>query len=146
MELRRATPNDVAAVTAIIASVLAEHGLPFEPEGRDADVALFGANGDHDDIVALHEGRIVGLVGVGPHGDPGVAWVSKLFVASDARRLGIGRRLLQAAHEAARARGHREVRLRTRVVFEAAIALYQSAGYTNLGAENAGDLVLSRRI
>jgi GNAT superfamily N-acetyltransferase len=129
VDVRRATPADAASAASIIANALAEHALPFEPRGRDADVASFGARDDHDDMVALLDGEIAGVVDVGPQGDPGVAWVSKLFVKKSARRCGIGRVLLRAAHDAARARGHHEVRLRTRRVFEAAIALYEAEGY-----------------
>jgi GNAT superfamily N-acetyltransferase len=129
--IRRASPVDVSVAEAIIAGALAGYGLPFEPEGRDADVRSFGARADHDDFVAeLDFPRLpVGVASVGPHGDDGVAWLSKVFVSQDARGLGLGRALLRAAHDAARARGYRRVGLRTRAVFREAIALYESEGY-----------------
>lgn len=129
LTLRRATPADAADAARIIAAALAEYGLPFEPKGRDADVATFGDKADHDDLVAEEEGRVIGIASVGPQGAEGVAWVSKVFVAKSARRRGAGRRLLEAAHEAARARGFRDVGLRTRLVFHEAIALYEASGY-----------------
>jgi GNAT superfamily N-acetyltransferase len=149
--LRRATPADVSAAQRIIAAALAEHDLPFEPEGRDADVAFFGGRADHDDFVAEQHGAVVGLVSVGPHGDPGVAWVSKLFVARDARRGGVGRALLRAAHDAARARGYETVGLRSRRVFREALALYASEGYAprepaDPALLEPGDVVLYRRV
>lgn len=148
--LRRATPADAPAASRIIASALAEHALPFEPQGRDADVALFGARADHDDFVMEKDGAVVGVVSVGPHGDPGVAWVSKLFVAREARRGGVGRALLGAAHDAARARGYVTVGLRSRRVFREALALYAAEGYSPEPTDPAllepGDVVLYRRL
>lgn len=147
---RRATPADADIAASTIRAALADYGLPFEPGGRDADVRLFGARAEHDDFVATIDGTSVGVVSVGPHGDEGVAWISKLFVARHARRAGVGRSLLRTAHEAARARGYRRVGLRTRVVFREAIALYTSEGYRPFrrdasGLEN-GDLVFFREL
>ena len=93
-------------------------------------MATFGGKPEHDDFVAWPRARpALGVASVGPQGDEGVAWISKVFVAKEARRRGVGRALLDAAHEAARSRGFREVGLRTRVIFREAIALYESAGY-----------------
>jgi GNAT superfamily N-acetyltransferase len=150
VNLRRATPADVPHAKTIIANALAAYDLPFEPEGRDADVTLFGGRNDHDDFVIEIKGRIVGVASIGPHGDDGVAWVSKVFVANDTRRVGAGRTLLRATHDAARARGYARVGLRTRVVFKEAIALYESEGYalTFGGGDHpqlaAGDVVYFR--
>ena len=150
VRLRRATPADVEAAAAIIGSALAAYGLPFEPGGRDADVALFGSRSEHDDFVAEHEGRPVGVASVGPHGDEGVAWISKVFVAKESRRAGIGRALLAATHDAARSRGYLRVGLRTRLVFREAIALYESEGYSPLARHPAqlesGEVVYFRSL
>jgi putative acetyltransferase len=127
--LRRATADDAAAAARIIASALAEHELPFEPEGRDADVATFGAKDDVRDLVAEIDGVVVGVVSVGAQDTPGVAWVSKLFVEKSARGNGIGRALLSAAHDAARTAGFHTVGLRTRRIFTEALGLYAAEGY-----------------
>lgn len=130
LKVRRAHGGDAPVAARIIAGALAEYGLPFEPEGRDADVATFGREPERDDFVAEDpSGRVVGLVSVGPQGAPGVAWISKVFVARAARRKGVGRTLLEVAHDAARQRGFREAALRTRAIFVEAVALYESLGY-----------------
>ena len=150
MLIRRATPADVTTAETIIAAALAAHGLPFERDGRDADVQSFGARHDHDDFVAELGSRPVGVASVGPQGDERVAWVSKLFVQADARRRGVGRALLSAAHDAARARGYRRVGLRTRVLFREAIALYESEGYVRAQEDpavlDAADVVYFRAL
>lgn len=144
--IRPATPADVPAATHIIAAALAEYGLPFEPEGRDADVRLFGTRSDHHDLVGVAASGPIGIASVGPHGDEGVAWVSKVFVAREARGRGVGRALLRAVHDAARAEGYRRIGLRTRAVFRAAIALYTSEGYLAQASASSetGDFVLFR--
>jgi putative acetyltransferase len=151
--VRRATAADAASAATIIGDALAEYGLVFDPHGRDADVATFGAKPDHDDLVIEDGagGRVIGVASVGPQGAEGVAWVSKVFVARDARRRGAGRALMSALHDAARARGcYREIGLRTRVIFAEAIALYEAHGYTRRDGDGAvleaGDVVLYRAL
>lgn len=147
MRIRNATSSDADRAAAIISAALAEHGITFEPDGRDADVKSFGTRADHDDFIAEHDDVAIGVVSVGPHGDPGVAWVSKLFVTRDARSRGVGAALMAAAHEAARLRGYREVGLRTRVAFASAIRLYERLGYVRRPDPRileTGDVVLYR--
>jgi len=149
MRIRRATSSDAEHAAAIISTALAEHGVTFDADGRDADVKLFGARADHDDFVAENDGVALGVVSVGPNGDRGVAWVSKLFVVRDARSHGVGTALMHAAHEAARARGYHEVGLRTRVVFASAIRLYEHLGYARRPDPRimeTGDVVLYRAL
>jgi putative acetyltransferase len=148
-EIRRASPEDIASAKTIIGDALAEYGLPFEPEGRDADVQSFGRRADHDDFVAEIDGQPAGVVSVGPQGEPGVAWVSKLFVVKALRGRKVGRALLVAAHDAARARGCFRIGLRTRTRFLEAIALYESDGYARLGndaASTSDDVVYFRML
>jgi putative acetyltransferase len=148
--IRRATPEDAATAATIIAAALAEYGLPFEPDGRDADVATFGSRSEQDDLVAVDDDEApLGVASVGAQGAEGLAWISKVFVAKSARRRGVGRALLDAAHDAARARGFREVGLRTRVVFREAIAMYERAGYARRddpAAISPGDVVYYREL
>lgn len=147
--LRRATVGDAADAARIIAAALAEHALPFEPEGRDADVATFGGKPDVRDLVAEKDGAIVGVVSIGPHDEPGIAWLSKLFVAKSARGTGIGRALLHAAHEAAREAGFHTVGLRTRWIFTEALGLYAAEGYRpreDPRVLETGDVVMYRAL
>jgi putative acetyltransferase len=149
LTIRRATAADAPAAARIIGEALAEYGLPFEPEGRDADVATFGAKPDHEDLVAEVDGVPQGVASIGPQGAPEVAWVSKVFVARAARRRGAGRALLDHLHAAAHARGYREVGLRTRLVFVEAIALYEAFGYRRRedpAAIAPGDVVYYRSL
>jgi putative acetyltransferase len=58
----------------------------------------------------------------------------KRFYISEAHRgRGLGRRLLKAVEDHARGAGHRVLRLETGILQPAAIALYRSAGFTEIG-------------
>ena len=61
-----------------------------------------------------------------------LAAVSRMLVRKDARRQGVGRRLLAAAVDDAHARGLWPV-LDTGAMFDAAIAMYESFGFTPVG-------------
>lgn len=150
MTIRRATPEDAARAAEIVRAGLAGYGLPFDPDGRDADMLTFGRGlGGVEDFVAELDGEVMGLVSIGPQGEPGAAWLSKLFVDPTARRRGLGRALLDQARRAARAHGYRVVRLRTRTVFREAIALYESDGWvleTSDPASSPDDLIFRRSL
>jgi ribosomal protein S18 acetylase RimI-like enzyme len=59
-----------------------------------------------------------------------------MWVASTVRGLGLGRRLLAELESAAEANGAGTVRLETNRALGEAIALYRSAGYTEVDAFN----------
>lgn len=69
-----------------------------------------------------------------PVGEP--AQLKRMWVATSARGLGLGRRLLHELEGHARAHGARVIRLETNRVLTEAIALYRSAGYVEVDAFN----------
>jgi GNAT superfamily N-acetyltransferase len=69
------------------------------------------------------------------HGEEPVE-VKRMWVADAVRGLGVGRRLLGAVEEHARASGVRTLRLETNRTLAEAIALYRSAGYREVLAFN----------
>ena len=75
----------------------------------------------------LDDDEPVGLVNLGIRGERG--WIGGLGVVSRARRRGIGRMLMEAVHEEARARGIRELSLEVIEANEAAFRLYEELGY-----------------
>ena len=77
----------------------------------------------------------VGCGGLKFHGDQ-PAELKRMWVADSARGLGIGRRLLAALERRAAAEGVTVIRLETNKSLTEAIALYRSAGYTEVAAFN----------
>lgn len=102
-------------------------------QGFDGEVAsLPGKYGPPRGRLLLEPG--LGCVGV--HGlDERCAEMKRLYVRPAARGTGLGRRLAQAAIDAARALGYQRLRLDTvPATMGAAVALYRSLGFVEIPA------------
>ncbi len=75
-------------------------------------------------------------------------WLEDLFVVAAARRRGLGRALAGAAVERARQRGARRIELDTNETNAAALALYESLGFSarSKGAGAGRNLFMGRRL
>jgi DNA-binding MarR family transcriptional regulator/GNAT superfamily N-acetyltransferase len=79
----------------------------------------------------------------------GVGWIKRMWVASTARGLGLGRRMLAALEGEARELGLTKVQLETNRSLVEAIQLYRSAGYIEVppfNAEPYGDHWFEKRL
>ncbi len=79
-------------------------------------------------LVARVDGRAAGCAALRRH-DPGLAEVKRMYVRAEARRLGIGMRLLTGLVDAGRAAGFSVLRLETGGAQPEAIAMYEAAGW-----------------
>jgi DNA-binding MarR family transcriptional regulator/GNAT superfamily N-acetyltransferase len=68
--------------------------------------------------------------------EPRVAEIKRMWIAPGARRLGLGRRLLNELERVARRRRVRAIRLDTNESLKEALRLYRSAGYREIGRYN----------
>jgi [ribosomal protein S18]-alanine N-acetyltransferase len=122
-EWRPLREGDLAYVAALEAQI---HAAPWTPGNfRDALAAGYSAR------VGEREGRIVtyGVLILAP----GEAQVLNLSVVPDARRQGLGRRLLRRFIDDARRLGAEQIFLEVRVSNTAAIALYDAEGFAAVG-------------
>ena len=137
--LRPATSADGPAVRDLVFGVLREYGLKPDPADTDADLndieASYLARGGLFQVLETPDGRIIGSVGLYPLG-PGVCELRKMYLAPAARGQGQGRRLLEHALAAARARGFRRIVLETATVLKEAIALYRRYGFQPYQADH----------
>lgn len=106
----------------------AELGARF-PEGYDAGALTPPADVAGTMLLAREDGRAVGC-GLWTRLTSGTAELRHLWVAPEARGVGLGRRLLTALEADAADRGVTVMRLGTHEVLGEAIALYRAAGYS----------------
>lgn len=77
------------------------------------------------------DGALVGCGGFKREAS-GAAYIKRMWVAPEARGHGLGRQLLHALEEKARALGYRMVRLETEKTLTEAQQLYRSSGYAEV--------------
>jgi len=140
--LRQARAEDAAAIAALAETL----GYPIEVEvlGARLDAALedtrrtilvvevtgsVSAWMEVAEFESLTSGRSASIVG--------------LVIDPQLRRLGLGRRLVEAAADWARARGHDTLRVRTRVERGDAHAFYQQLGFEQLKQQSLFAFALS---
>jgi len=104
-----------------------------------ADLAQARVTATSTVFVGHIEGGLVASVMVGYDGHRG--WVYYLAVAPDARRSGLGRRMMQAAETWLRNRGAPKIQLMVRNTNTAAIGFYE-----RLGLERQDVVILGKRL
>ncbi|WP_341274481.1 GNAT family N-acetyltransferase [Synechococcus elongatus] len=132
--LRPWQPSDRETAAQLIAQVLAEYGLGWEPEDADRDVieveqAYWQTGGV---FWVLEQGDR--LVGTGafyplPMRGEGATEIRKMYLLPEVRGQGLGRALLQRLEQAIAEAGYRQIWIETSSLLKEAVRLYESAGY-----------------
>ncbi len=122
------TPADQRAVKTLILSGLADHWGTLDPAKNPDLNDIAETYKDACFLVAKQQGELVGCGALVPR-TPDTAEIVRMSVATNARRQGLGRRILAALCEEARARGFRCVMLETTQTWSEVIAFYQSFGF-----------------
>jgi DNA-binding MarR family transcriptional regulator/GNAT superfamily N-acetyltransferase len=86
-------------------------------------------------FIAYLHGEPIGC-GAVKHHDEAPAEIKRMWIAPQARGLGLGRRLLETLEECARAGGAHTVHIETSAVLTEALALYRSAGWVEVDRFN----------
>lgn len=124
---------DRTTVAQLICSVLAEYGLPWEPEGADQDVLqvenFYDATGGEFWVVESQQ-QVVGTAAYYPiqRGENAVE-IRKMYLAPAVRGQGLGRFLLEQLELTIAARDFRQIWIETASILKAAIQLYEASGY-----------------
>lgn len=139
MRLRDGHDSDAAALIDLIGSVFTEYAhCVLDVDGEMPELRRIAADFAERDgrfwVAEGEHGRLVGCVGVTPAREPGGVELKKLYVASSARRAGLGGRLLQLVLEEAARRGARFVELWSDTRFETAHGFYRRRGFVASGA------------
>jgi molybdate transport system substrate-binding protein len=140
--IRPATAADLPPVRDVVHRVLAEYKLEVDPGGTDSDLgdldASYFSRGGHFDVVVSEEGHIAGCCGVYRMDDT-TCELRKMYLRRDARRHGVGGRLLRRALAFAKGRGYQRMELETASVLKKAIALYTGAGFRPIERKHLAD-------
>ncbi|CAL4123517.1 unnamed protein product [Meganyctiphanes norvegica] len=91
-------------------------------------------------LIAEMEGTVVGTVAVWQTNDDNTAKLTRMFVSSQCRRMGIGTRLIEKCIEECRSLGYMSLMLRTHVTNHKAVKCYEKAGFVCTGRENFAKL------
>jgi len=86
-------------------------------------------------LVVSCNGAPVGCAGF-KQDTPSAAYLKRMWIAPEARGLGLGKRLLEAVEEKARSLGYRTMRLETEQSLTEAQQLYRSSGYVEVAPFN----------
>lgn len=143
-------PADRDAAAALIGQVLTEYGLGWEPEGADIDVVQVETHYQNGVFWVVEQaGKVVGTAAYHPieRGEHAVE-IRKMYLLPEARGQGLGRFLLGQLEAAIAAQGFKEIWLETATVLKAAVAMYESSGYSpETGVETTRcDKVYRKRI
>lgn len=126
--VRRAAPGDAGRLAALSTAL----GYPMTPEEAVRRLGEIADHPDHGLLVAESNGRVEGWIQVSlPRifETPRQAEIAGLIVDEGARGAGLGRALVAAAEDWARAQGCRAIRVRSNVVRERARTFYEREGF-----------------
>jgi GNAT superfamily N-acetyltransferase len=146
-----ASADDAAEVTRLMVAFRDWWGrdVPGDEAAAAGVARLLTDEGTEFLLAAVGEGDPVGVCQLryryGFWYDAPDCWLEDLFVLQDARRLGVGRALGEAAVERARERGCRRIQLDINESNPEALALYRSLGFDPLQDPPGGNLLLMTR-
>ncbi|MET1413176.1 helix-turn-helix domain-containing GNAT family N-acetyltransferase [Roseibium sp. HPY-6] len=122
-------------LSAFAAELSARLGLEFDLK-KSGDPELSQMEHPHGTfVVARLDDMPVGCVGVKGNGGS-LAEIKRMWIAPAARGLGLARRLMTTAEDAAQAIGIRTLRLDTNSTLHEAVRLYRSMGWTEIDRFN----------
>jgi len=132
IRLARSKP-ELTATAALFRAYSQSLSIDLSYQGFDQELAalpgLYSPPGG-ELILAKRGDHVLGCIALRPLEPLRVAEIKRLYVRSQVRRIGVGLALVMAAQDAARALGYAEIKLDTLPGMEAAVALYQKAGFT----------------
>jgi GNAT superfamily N-acetyltransferase len=138
--IREAAPSDAEP----LALLLGQLGYPVSAAALPARLARLAQSGNAVAVVATRGTAVLGLAVVQVysylHAEDELAWLTTIVVAEDARRQGVGRRLVAAAEQWARSRGSPRLSVNTGIHRSAAHAFYERMGYVYTGRRYAKPL------
>jgi L-amino acid N-acyltransferase len=141
VEIRRARVDDAEAILRIYNAEVTGSTVTFDLVPRTAEEQvtwLVQRSGAYAALVAEVDGQVLGFASLSPYRDR-PAYITtvedSVYVDRDVRGGGVGRALLEALVETARAHGFHTVIARVVGGHEASIALHRGVGFEEVGTE-----------
>lgn len=133
-------PSERAEVLAFFAKVFTELGKDFDLISKEQDLADIPAAYQHSGgefwmLRDGEEGPVIGTIALRRLGDD-CAELKRFYLLEAWHGMGLGKRLLETAIAHARDQGFARVRLDTTLKSEAAIRLFEAAGFTRIERYN----------
>lgn len=132
LTFRPATNADRDEIEALIFGILREHGLEPSPDSTDADLAdiesFYAGDNGFFNVLIDDSGKIIGTVAI-HRTEEDLCELRKMYLASEARGGGLGKRILDHAIERAREMGFCRMWLETADSLRAAHRLYEAYGF-----------------
>ena len=137
VRIRRASPQDAAAVVSIYNEGIAARESTFETEPRrPLDVIGRLASSSHPALVAERSGAVVGWAWIAPYSDrPAYAGVAEcsVYVRAAARRRGVGTALIRDLAIEAELKGFHKLLGKLFTTNEASLRLVRRGGFREVG-------------
>src|SRR5579862_3560768 len=128
--------NAVRADATALSSLMTELGYPVTPEVIWSRIERISSE-THRTFVAEIDGKVIGFAGYSAlriyESDVPTCWIMALSVASDFRRKGVGRLLLQAVESWCAENGIPDIRVHSGSDRPEAHQFYEACGYRNSG-------------
>ncbi len=128
---------EMTATAALFRAYAASLNIDLTPQGFTQEVdALLGIYGPPGGelILAKRGDHVLGCIAIKPLEPPRTCEIKRLFVREQARGIGVGRALVEAAIQAAGRLGYHQIKLDTLPQMQGAIALYQKCGFAPIAA------------
>lgn len=136
--IRPANPGDAERIAAIYNEGIANRAATFETRPRSKAEVAGWTVASLPILVAEVDGRVVGFAKVGNYSEREVyAGIGEhaVYVAGEARRLGVGHALLEALADASERAGLYKLTSRIFSTNTASIALHEASGFTIVGLQ-----------
>ena len=137
--IRRAGPEDAAAVARELADYLGFIGDTLDATGLDHDIVhwqeVYDGNAGVLLLVVDPAGEVVGTAAVRRLA-PAIGELKRMWLRPGCQGRGLGRRLMDACLDEARRLGCRALRLDTQTKLEAAVHLYRAYGFAEIPRYN----------
>lgn len=143
MQLRFATADDAAAISAIYAPIVEHTAISFEtqpPDATEIRARITGMAATKPYLVAVHAGRVAGYAYASDvRGRAAYRFGAEVtvYVAEHARRLGVARRLYGGLFALLRLQGYRRAFAGIALPNDASVGLHRALGFTAAGVWHA---------